>query len=288
MKKEIKSWTNGKSLFSCEAKDLKETVEKAVKSNIDLSFADLYMADLVGAKISGAHLSKANLFGSHLSHADLSCSDLSGSRLYNANLLCTNLSGANLREADLHNAILREAILYKTDFTIADLVGADFFGAHFGKTNFHAANLSKASFYNTDVSDADFYGTNLSETSFFKAKGIMPERFTPLLMLLDQPGKIRAYKLVKLNGEDIFAFSDGNNLKTIYEIGKEYIAKETDINPVIIPRIIVGTLDWALGEWREGFKILIVEFEAKDIIDIPTGKNYFYLHRCTVVGEKKI
>ena len=40
---------------------------------------------------------------------------------------------------------------------------------------------------------------------------------------------------------------------------------------------------------REGFRILIVEFTAKDIAAIPTGTDgKFRLHRCKVVAEKQV
>ena len=38
----------------------------------------------------------------------------------------------------------------------------------------------------------------------YGANGLIPEKTTPLLMLLDQPGPIRAYKLVKANMEGPF------------------------------------------------------------------------------------
>jgi hypothetical protein len=34
--------------------------------------------------------------------------------------------------------------------------------------------------------------------------------------------------------------------------------------------------------------VLVVEFTAKDIAAIPNGDGKFRLHRCRVVGEKKI
>ena len=44
-----------------------------------------------------------------------------------------------------------------------------------------------------------------------------------------------------------------------------------------------------MREWRVGFRILVVEFTAKDIAVIPTASDgKFRLHRCTVVGEKDL
>ena len=58
---EIKSWINGKVLFSSEFKDLKEAVIKANLYGANLSRADLSRANLYGAIMSGADLSEANI-----------------------------------------------------------------------------------------------------------------------------------------------------------------------------------------------------------------------------------
>ena len=116
-------------------------------------------------------------------------------------------------------------------------------------------------------------------------KNIKAERITPLLMLLDQPGKIRAYKLVNENSEGHVR----GGLK--YEIGKWVSITDANIdaNEHCGAGINVATLDWCLAEWREGYKVLIVEFTAKDIAAIPTATDgKFRLHRCKVVDEKDI
>src|SRR3990167_203864 len=61
MKFEIKSWYDGRILFSIETESWKLAIEAAVKSGADLSGADLYGADLSGADLSGANLSGADL-----------------------------------------------------------------------------------------------------------------------------------------------------------------------------------------------------------------------------------
>ena len=44
-----------------------------------------------------------------------------------------------------------------------------------------------------------------------------------------------------------------------------------------------------LREWIEGYRILVVEFEAADITSIPTGTDgKFRVHRCTVIAEKSL
>ncbi len=116
-------------------------------------------------------------------------------------------------------------------------------------------------------------------------KNLIPARVTPLLMLHDQPGPIRAYKLVNDIGEG--PFSGG----IIYEIGKSYEVPNAnpDVNEQCGAGINVATLDWCLKEWREGYRVLIVEFTAADIAAIPTATDgKFRLHRCAVVAEKDI
>lgn len=83
---------------------------------ISLTEADLYGADLSGARPSwanliGAKLSWANLIGAKLSWANLSEADLKGADLRGADLSGAKLSGARLIGADLRGAELSEADL---------------------------------------------------------------------------------------------------------------------------------------------------------------------------------
>ena len=99
--------------------------------------------------------------------------------------------------------------------------------------------------------------------------------------MLDQPGKIRAYKLV--NDKNIGSFNGG----ITYEVGKEYAveANTKDCGS----GINLADLPWCLREWKIGHKILLAEFEAKDIAAIPLGSSgKFRVHRCKIVGEKVI
>ena len=138
---------------------------------------------------------------------------------------------------------------------------------------------SRADLYGANLSKADLSGANLSG-----AKGINSNLCTPLLMLLDQPGLIRAYKLVNQEGAGPFS-------GITYEIGQSYSVEDADTNPSeqCATGINVATLDWCLKEHRTRYRVLIVEFEAKDIAAIPTGTDgKFRLHRCKVVGEKDV
>ena len=117
------------------------------------------------------------------------------------------------------------------------------------------------------------------------AVGVNKFLSTPLLMLLDQPGKIRAYKLV--NADNVGPFNGG----ITYETGKKYSVEDadTDDQKQCAAGINLATLDWCMKEWKESYKILIAEFTAKDIAAIPIATDgKFRVHRCEIVGEKDL
>jgi hypothetical protein len=108
---------------------------------------------------------------------------------------------------------------------------------------------------------------------------------TPLRILLEQPGPIRAYKLVTNTGAGPF------NAGITYEVGKFYEVADANTDELedCAAGINLCTLDWALREWRTGFRILIAEFTREDIAAIPIGSDgKFRVHRCTIVGEKNL
>jgi len=255
VKFEIKSRFSSAILFSIETDSWKLAVEAAVKSSADLSSANLSSADLSGADLSSADLSSANLSRADLSSANLSSANLSGADLSSADLSSANLSGADLSGANLSSANLSSADLHGADLSGADLHGANLYGA-----NLHGANLHGA-------------------------KGISPKLSTPLLILLDQPGKIRAYKLVTQDG--IGPFSGGIK----YKIGESYQVADasTDVTEQCAAGINLATLDWCLRNYRSGYRVFICEFEAGDIAAIPIATDgKFRVHRCAVVAEKEI
>ena len=245
MKFEIKSRWDAKVLFSLECGSLKFCLEAAVKTGADLTGTDLRGADLRGADLTGAYLMGADLRGAYLRGADLSGAYLSG-----ANLSSAHLSGAYLRGAYLSGAYLS------------------------------GANLSSADLSGANLSGAYLRGANLSG-----AKGVHRDLVTPLRILLDQPGTIRAYKLVTADG--VGPFNGGIK----YEIGQEYAVANanTDECAQCAAGINLATLDWCLKEWQPGHRVLIAEFEAKDIAAIPVASDgKFRVHRCRIVGEKSL
>jgi uncharacterized protein YjbI with pentapeptide repeats len=148
MKIEIKHRFNGTVLFSCEANNIKETVEQAVKTGANLSSADLQGADLQGAYLRGAYLRGAYLQGAYLQGADLRGADLQG-----ADLRCADLRGADLRVAYLRGAYLRCADLQGADLRCADLQGADLQGADLRGADLRCADLRCADLRGADLRD---------------------------------------------------------------------------------------------------------------------------------------
>ena len=131
-----------------------------------------------------------------------------------------------------------------------------------------------------DLGGADLGGANLS-----RAKGINKYISTPLQLLRDQPGKIRAYKLVSADG--VGPFNGG----ITFEVGKSYSVDDADTDETVQcgKGVNLATLDWCLREWKEGYRILVAEFIAKDVAAIPIGSDgKFRVHKCKIIGEKDL
>ena len=319
-KLEIKSRRDRGVLFSFETDRIKVALEAAVKQgadlgdanlrgadlrganlgDADLGYADLRDADLGYADLRGANLGDADLRGANLGDADLGYADLRGANLGDADLGYADLGDANLRGADLRGADLGDAYLGGADLRGADLRGADLGDAYLGGADLRGADLRGADLRGANLGDADLGGANLGYADLRganlgdadlggadlgDAKGINPHFCTPLLMLLDQPGLIRAYKLIDSGGEGPY------NGGICYEQGQSYSVESANTDPgaQCAAGIHLATLDWCMKHWREGFRILVVEFTAKDIAAIPTATNgKFRVHRCRVVAEKDL
>ena len=220
-----------------------------VEADSFLKAVEQKYAYLRGADLRDADLYGANLYGAYLRDAYLCGADLCGAYLRDADLRGANLRGADLRGADLRDADLRDADLYGANLYDADLRGAYLCGAK---------NISKF----------------LTTTLYF---------------LLDQPGKIRAYKLINANGEG--PYNGGIN----YLKDKVFTA-QANMNEQVQcgAGINLATLDWCMKEWREGYRILIMEFSPKrkngaPNICVPIGSDgKFRVWECTMVGEKDL
>jgi hypothetical protein len=289
MRVEIKRRWTGAILFAGEYADVRTAAEAAARQHANLSGADLRYADLRSANLSAADLRSANLSGADLRSADLRYANLSGADLRyadlrSANLSAADLSAADLRSANLSAADLRSANLSGADLRSADLRSADLSGADLRYADLRSANLSAA-----DLSAADLRYANLRSADLRYAKNINPHQCTPLLMLLDQPGKQRAYKVVKSDGYGIYFGPNEGGI--CYEIGGQYRVADanTDCTEDCGAGVNLATLDWCMREWQPGYRILIAEFTAKDIAAIPTATDgKFRVHRCKIVGEKDL
>ena len=235
--------------------------------------------------LSYANLNGANLSGANLSDANLSDANLSDANLSGANLSDANLNGADLRYANLSGVDLRYANLSSVDLSDADLSDADLSDANLSGANLRYANLSDANLRYANLSGANLRSTDLSDANLRYVIGLAPEICTDLLMLLDQPGKIRAYKLIKENNQGPFR----GGIK--FKIGTNVSVTDANTDPTqqCGAGINVATLPWCLSNWYKGYKILIVEFTKKDIACIPTATDgKFRLHRCKIIAKKKL
>ena len=149
--------------------------------------------------------------------------------------------------------------------------GANLQGAYLQDAYLQGANLQGA-----NLRDANLQGAYLQG-----AEGINKYLITPLLILKEQTGKIRAYKLVTAEYE-------GPQFRGIeYKIG-EVIERNADTNEQTQCSygISLATLDWCIKEWRKGYHVLVCEFTNKDIAAIPTATDgKFRVHRCKVIKE---
>ena len=152
-------------------------------------------------------------------------------------------------------------------------------GTNLSGTDLSGADLSGADLYGTNLSGADLSGADLSG-----ADGINKYRCTPLTLLLDQPGKIRAYKLITKDGTGPY-YPEINYLE-----GKEFSVDTFDTSDSQCGAgISLATLDWCMREWQSGCRILIMEFTAEDIASIPIATDgKFRVKRCKRVGEKDL
>ncbi|MFH1615792.1 MAG: pentapeptide repeat-containing protein [Planctomycetota bacterium] len=143
-------------------------------------------------------------------------------------------------------------------------------------------NLSGANLYGADLSRANLSGVNLYGADLSGAKGMNKYMTTPMYILLDQIGPIRAYKLVNSQNTGIY------NPGLVYEIGKTITVNAWDENEnqSCGAGINLASLDWCLKEWKVGYKILLCEFNKENIICIPVGSDgKFRVNSCTPIAE---
>jgi hypothetical protein len=103
-----------RTIFEADPRDLKEAVELAVRSELDLEGADLRGAELRGADLRGARLYHVDLRGAYLFEA----------KLCRANLSRAELGGAEMAFCDLTDADLTDAHFYGTRISLTEFAGA--------------------------------------------------------------------------------------------------------------------------------------------------------------------
>ena len=126
----------------------------------NLEGADLRGADLRYAKLSGANLSRANLEGADLSFADLLGAKLVGTDLNGANLEQCDLQEAELVRANLAGAHLEYVNLYLADLRSAHLTGANLVGALCS-----GSRMERAEFVSAVMDGATLYAAILDEAN---------------------------------------------------------------------------------------------------------------------------
>ncbi len=82
----IINWQTEETIIEDENLTIKELVEKAVRNNMSLVYADLRGADLRGANLIDANLKFAYLWGANLIDANLKDADLWGADLWGAKI----------------------------------------------------------------------------------------------------------------------------------------------------------------------------------------------------------
>ncbi|MCK9486745.1 MAG: pentapeptide repeat-containing protein [Dehalococcoidia bacterium] len=122
----------------------------------------LRTSSLVDADLSGAELFAANLSGARLAEADLSRARLTFALLNSANLSNANLRGALLVDTRLNQADLRLANLSGVDASNASMFNADLRGADLTDANLAGANLRSADLRGADLSRANLTGADLT------------------------------------------------------------------------------------------------------------------------------
>jgi hypothetical protein len=176
---------------------------------------------------------------------------------------------------NLQTAIIA-LVKQNADLYGADLSGANLYGADLSGANLYGANLSGA-----NLSGADLYGANLSG-----ANNICKYLTSPMYMLFDQVGDIRAYKLVTQGGK-------GPHYPTItYNVGETLTEPNFcgDEKECCAAGINLASLDWCLHAWQPGYRILIASFKRKhgddDNICVPIGSDgKFRVRSCKIVSE---
>lgn len=129
---------------------------------------------------------------------------------------------------------------------------------------------------------ANLAGAYLADAYLAGAKGFHPERTTPLASLKFMTAPLQAFKLVNGKGEGPM------NGGVRYVVGETVEELDADCNPAnqCSNGLNVADLPWCLREHRDGYRILLVQFDAADIACVPHGTDgKFRVKRLHVVKD---
>lgn len=245
---------------------LGEAVRRALKAGRSLAGANPRLRWLLGLTTTkgdfrGADLSQAELAGAAFWGCDFRGATLTGAWLPGASFCGCDLSGA-----DFSGACLRGA----------DLSGCKLIGVRMVGANLSGTDLAYAEFQNADLSYSCLDGVYLLGKELAGARGIVVDATTPLAILKEQRGPLRAFAMARKDGE---AFSGGG---VYLSVGCEYFDPEADTNETVLRGrgLDVGTFRecviYYLG--NKGYclaadRIFLVEFMPEDIAAMPVGRR---------------
>lgn len=204
---------DGRVLYTCECKTIKECVEDAVKNRVSLCYASL----------RGADLSNTYLYGADLSHACLYEADLSHSYLTEAVLSHADLYGANLYKADLNFA----------DVCDADLSFANLYDADLGYAKLYGANLHDAKnipFIPMNLPEGEFIGYKKVKNKIIKLKVLEDSKRSRATTDKCRCDKALVLEIQKLDGTKSDQKKATNHLytPTTYKVGEIVYADSWD------------------------------------------------------------
>lgn len=157
---EIKHRSTRQVLYASTAPTLRAALEEAVARGMNLAYAHLTNADLMGANLMNANLAHAHLTGArftaaNLEDAVLTGANLTGTNLMRANLTNTNLTTANLTRANLAYVDLTTTRIAHADLTRANLAYVDLTGVDLTGVDLTCVNLTFAHLACIDLTLAD-------------------------------------------------------------------------------------------------------------------------------------
>lgn len=154
-----------------EARDLRRAeASGAHLVGVDLRFAQMQRAKLIGAQLEGAILIGARMEGANLSEARMEGADLRGAWMEGAYLFEARLGGANLSDARMEGAYLTYARMEGADLYAARLEGAYLSSARMEGANLSEARLEGADLRTARMEGADLYAARLEGADLSSAR----------------------------------------------------------------------------------------------------------------------